>query len=159
MKKTTFLFFVILLIRLAGNSQELTCTDFKTGQFYIPETIEITKYKAISNNNHLEFITKCDTVIIKHIVIREGNTQIEWMKGIGKGEPDYEIIEWIDDCSYRLTYDDSKMKLDKGKRWINRNDGIVVSKTKIEGNCMFYNATLTTNKGQKITQEGIICLE
>ncbi|SDF25167.1 hypothetical protein SAMN05421636_1313 [Pricia antarctica] len=50
-------------------------------------------------------------------------------------------------------------KLDETEKWINENNGIVVSKRKIEGKCMFYNATMTTNDGQKISQKGTICAE
>ena len=159
MKKTTFLIFIVIIIQMAANAQDLTCADFKLGRFYIPETVEMAKYKAIADANHLEFITERDTSVIKYYVIRDENTQIEWKNGIGNGEPEYELIEWIDDCTYRLTYDDSKMKLDKAQRWINNNNGIVVSKTHIEGNCIHYNATLTTKKGREISQEGVICRE
>lgn len=102
---------------------------------------------------------KEDPDINHYIVIWEKDTQTEWENGIGNGEPTYEIIEWIDECTYRLTFDSSKGKMDKMTRWVNENNGIVVSKIKIEGKCMFYDATITTNIGQKISQEGIICLE
>jgi hypothetical protein len=58
-----------------------------------------------------------------------------------------------------LTYDDSKYELDAKKKWVNDNNGIVVSKTKIVDNCLMYDAILTTNDGQKISQNGIICRE
>tara|TARA_R110002049_G_scaffold279278_6_gene458239 strand:- start:1545 stop:1694 length:150 start_codon:yes stop_codon:yes gene_type:complete len=49
--------------------------------------------------------------------------------------------------------------LDEDKKWVNDNNGIVVSKNKIEGKCLFYTATMTTNEGQQISQDGIICIK
>ncbi|QSS96665.1 hypothetical protein [Psychroflexus sp. ALD_RP9] len=144
---------IIILIGINSNAQELTCADFKEGRFYIPETeTESENTTEIENDDN-------DAEIEKYIVIRKGNTQTEWTNGIGNGKPDYEIIEWIDDCTYRLTYDDSKYELDAEKKWVNDNNGIVVSKTKIVDNCLMYEAILTTNDGQKISQNGIICRE
>ncbi|UOB16823.1 hypothetical protein [Abyssalbus ytuae] len=159
MKKTIFLLFTILLLGFYTRAQELTCSDFKIGQFYIPEIKETAKYTIISNDSISEFIPKKDPAIKKYIVIREEKTQVEWKNGIGNGSPEHEIIEWIDDCTYRLTFDSSISELDEEKKWINDNNGIVVSKIKIEGNCMYYTATMTTKIGQKISQNGIICKE
>ena len=159
MKKTTFFIAIFLLIGIKINAQELTCKDFKIGDFYIPETEEMRKYTIQVNDSIAEMADKRDLSIKKWIVVREENTQIEWKNGIGNGNPEYEIIEWIDDCTYRLTYDSSKSELDEGKKWVNDNNGIVVSKTKIKNNCLYYTATMTTNDGQKISQDGIICKE
>ncbi|RFN60139.1 hypothetical protein [Marixanthomonas ophiurae] len=157
MKKIALLIFSILLISITTTAQELTCADFKIGQFYIPETKEMAKYTIVSNDSISEYTPERDSIIKKYIVIREENTQIEWINEIGSGNPEYEKIEWIDDCTYRLTYDSSKYELDEGKKWINENNGIIVSKIKIEHNCLFYTATITTNEGKKISQDGIIC--
>lgn len=157
MKKTIILIF--FLIGNIINAQELTCSDFKIGTFYIPTSDEMGKYKITSNDSTIEIKTKESPDINRFVVIREKGTQTEWENGIGNGEPTYEIIEWIDECTYRLTFDSSKGKMDEMKRWVNENNGIVVSKIKIEGKCMFYDATMTANNGQKISQEGIICLE
>jgi len=159
MKKTTFILLTLSLIGLNSCAQTLTCADFKIGTFYIPETEEMSKYTIVENDSIAEFIPERDKSIRKYVVIRENNTQIEWKNGIGNGNPEYEILEWIDDCTYRLTYDASKAELDEDKKWINDNNGIVVSKTKIEDKCLFYNATMTTTEGQKISQNGIICME
>ena len=155
-------FFSILLalfITLSSFAQDLTCADFKIGQFYIPETKEMAKYTIVENDSISEMTPERDSSIQKYIVIREKNTQTEWKNGIGNRKPEYEILEWIDDCTYRLTYDASKSELDAEKKWINENKGIVVSKTKIENNCLYYTATMTTNEGQTISQDGIICKE
>ena len=156
MKKTTLLLLMIL-IGLTTSAQELTYEDFKMGHFYIPSTEEMEKFTIVENDIISEFTSERDSTIEKYLVIREENTQVEWKNGIGNGNPQHEIIEWIDDCTYRLTYDSSKSELDEGKQWVNDNNGIVVSKVKIENNCMLYTATMTANDGQKISQDGIIC--
>jgi len=159
MKKTKLLLLTLILIGLNSCTKNLTCADFKTGQFYIPETKEMAKYTVTENDSISEFTDKRDSSIEKYIVIREKNTQTEWKNGIGNGKAEYEKIEWIDECTYRLTYDSQKSELNEDKKWVNKNGGIVVTKTKIENKCLFYVATLTTNEGQKISQEGIICKE
>ena len=159
MRKTKLLVITLSIIGLSSYAQKLTCSDFKIGQFYIPETKEMEKYTIVENDSISEFTPERDSSIEKYIVIREKNTQIEWKNGIGNGNPDYEIIEWIDDCSDRLTYDSSESELDEDKKWINESNGIVVSKIKIEKKCLFYRATMTTNQGKKISQDGIICKE
>tara|TARA_B100000795_G_scaffold54991_1_gene36016 strand:+ start:1547 stop:2026 length:480 start_codon:yes stop_codon:yes gene_type:complete len=159
MRKTKLLVITLSIIGLSSYAQKLTCSDFKIGQFYIPETKEMEKYTIVENDSISEFTPERDSSIKKYIVIREKNTQIEWKNGIGNGNPDYEIIEWIDDCTYRLTYDSSESELHEDKKWINESNGIVVSKLKIEKKCLFYRATMTTNQGKKISQDGIICKE
>lgn len=159
MKKTKLLLLTLSLIGLNSCAQELTCANFKIGTFYIPETKEMAKYTIVANDSISEFIDKRDSTIKKYIVVREKNTQIEWKNGIGNGVPTYEIIEWINDCTYRLTYDASKFELDAEKKWINENNGIVVTKRRIENKCLYYSATMTTNEGDRISQNGIICKE
>jgi|TARA_B110000879_G_C10954140_1_gene424868 hypothetical protein len=159
MKKTRLLLSILLLIGLSSSAQELTCADFKVGTFYIPTNDKMEKYTISSKDSINEITTERDLSINRYVVIREKNSQTEWKNGIGNGTPTYEIIEWIDDCAYRLTYDSSKGEMDEMTKWVNENNGIVVSKTKIEGKCLYYNATMTSNDGQKISQDGIICVE
>ncbi len=159
MRKTKLILITLSLIGLNSFAQELTCSDFKIGQFYIPEIKEIEKYTIVENDSIAEMTPERDSSIQKYVVIRKKNAQIEWTNGIGNGKPEYEILEWIDDCTYRLTYDASKSELDEEKKWINENNGIVVTKRKIENKCLFYTATMTTNEGDTITQDGIICKE
>lgn len=116
MRKTKLLLLILSLIGLNSCAQQLTCADFKIGQFYIPETAEMTKYTIVENDSITEMTPERDSSIYKYIVIRENNTQIEWTNGIGNGNPEYEILEWIDDCTYRLTYDASKSELDDKKK-------------------------------------------
>lgn len=55
----------------------------------------------------------------------------------------YQIIEWIDECSYRLTYDDKKMNLTDYQNFLNDNGGTVNEITKIEDGYIFYKSTLS----------------
>jgi len=159
MKKLYFTLLISSLFVINCRSQDLTCTDFKIGKFYIPTTEELEKMTVVENDSVMDFKIKLDSTVNKTVIVRKEQTQIEWTNGIGNGSPEHEIIEWINDCTYRLTYDSSKAELDPEKKWVNNNNGIVVTKIKIEGKCMFYDATMTTNDGQKISQEGLICRE
>lgn len=159
MKKVKLLLIALSFIGLNSCAQKFTCSDFKIGTFYIPETEEVKKYLVEENDSIREISPERDPTIEKYIVVRKKNTQVEWRNGIGNGKPEYEIIEWIDDCTYRLTFDASKTELDEVKKSINKNNGIVVSKRKIENNCLYYTATMTTSEGKKISQNGIICKE
>ena len=152
MKKTKTLFIAFSLMGLLSCNQDLTCADFKTGKFYIPETKEEGKLTIIKNDSVFEQTYKIDPDIQKYIIIREKNSQIEWTNEVGNGQPAYVNIEWIDDCSYRLTYDSSKSESEKG-------NGVIVTKRKIENNCFFYTASSTTSEGETISQDGIICKE
>ncbi|QXP72520.1 hypothetical protein H0I31_02130 [Tenacibaculum sp. AHE15PA] len=140
-------------------SQDLTCTDFKTGKFFIPINKELKKYSIKSGDSIAENSFKLKPEIKNIIIIRDKDTQTEFPNGINGGNPQYELIKWINDCSYRLTYDSSKMDLNTNMKWINKNNGILVSKIKIEDKCMSYKATITTTEGKEISQKGIICKE
>lgn len=159
MRNIIILCFVLLLNGYISSAQDLTCADFKTGKFYIPINDKMKVYTVITNDSISKVNAERDLTISKYIVLRKDGSQIEWKNGIGNGSPTHEIIEWIDDCSYRLTYDSSKGEVNDDLKWINENNGIVISKSKIEGNCMFYTATMTANDGRKISQDGIICKE
>ena len=50
MKKIIFLIGIFLLIGLKINAQELTCSDFKNGKFYIPWTQKYAKISIVSND-------------------------------------------------------------------------------------------------------------
>jgi len=157
MKKTKTLLFLLTLIGLNSCAQELSCSDFHLGEFYIPTTEELKNFTIIKNDSLQDFTLQLDSTVTKTVIERRKNTQIEWTNGIRNGQPTYEKIEWIDDCTYRLSYDESKMELDETEKWTNENNGIVVTKRKIEGNCLFYTATMTTNNGEKLSQSGVIC--
>ncbi len=120
---------------VSTTEQNLTCNDFKTGTFYVKSD-------------------KDD--IIQTVVNRKLNSQIEHHQNSKNSV--FEIIEWVDECSYRLTFDSSKMDLTEHQKMANQYNGIVISKTKIEGKCMYYKATMEMGE-RKITQNGKICKE
>ena len=157
--KLKILLLTLCLSGLHSYSQKLTCSDFKTGKFYIPTNEELKKYTITSNDSIKNYSIQRDENIKRYVVIRKKNTQTEWENGIGNGKAIHEIIEWIDDCTYRLKFDSSKGEMNEKVKWVNENNGIVVTKTKIEGKCMFYKATMTSKNGEKISQNGIICKE
>ncbi len=159
MRKQNLLFFGMILIGLNCYTQNLTCLDFKTGKFYIPMNDKLEKVTIQSKDSVSELKLKQDKNINKWVIIRKKNTQTEWMNGLNNGTPLYAKLEWIDNCTYRLTYDGNKTKLKKHEKWTNENNGIVVTNVQILGKCMEYKATMTTNNGEKISQSGTICKE
>lgn len=128
-----------------GNAQELNCKDFRNGVYYA-EILE--PFSA------------------KWKVTREGNQQIEEVIEIPEEaknagypmHPQYEDIEWIDDCTYRLKYDSTKFELSQSQKMINDNGGVLTKIVKIENNCYYYISTLAID-GKEKTMEGKLCLE
>ncbi|WP_147448318.1 hypothetical protein [Dokdonia sinensis] len=115
---------------------DLTCKDFKTGEFYIP---------SLEPN------------VEQYIVYRELGSQTEWKNKANNGNAIYENISWIDECSYNLTFDTTRMKLNETQQIINNAGGIVVENKSINGNCMLYVARMTVKDNKDIIQEGTIC--
>ncbi len=141
MKKIISLPFLILFAFNACG-QNLNCSDLKEGTFYT---------------------TPREDMQIEYTVIREGNSQIEIITadpqnilGEDFAKTQYQIIEWINECSYRLTYDVSKMNLTDYQKLINESGGPITEITKIENNCFFYRSTLTIGD-QTQTMEGKMC--
>ncbi|MFX0558693.1 hypothetical protein ACOCEA_17985, partial [Maribacter sp. CXY002] len=160
MRKPNLIILFVLLYSFAGCSQNLECKDFKKGNFYIPNKMDdLNEFTVSFKDSVYQFMPEIDSTITRTVQVRSENTQIEWANGIDQGKPKYELIEWIDDCTYRLKYDESNQELDETEKWINDNNGIVVSKIRIENNCMLFNAVLTSNEGQVISQKGLICKE
>jgi len=154
MKNFNFLILLIILSTLNSFGQELTCADFKTGEFYIPTDNEKeTEFLVYKNDDLVQELSQPTDSIENYIVIRNEKTQIEWKNAIDFGEPTYENIEWLDDCSYRLTYDAEKNKNPEEENWINDNDGLIIEKTQIVGRCMEYSATLKLPDGIKVVQK------
>src|SRR5690606_7265595 len=114
----------IILNGLNSYAQDLTCKDFKIGKFYIPQNEEMRGYTIAFKDSVMKFMPEKDSTISKYIVIRSEQTQTEWINGLNQGSPVDEKIEWIDECSYRLTYDESKGQLDEEEQWINDNNGV-----------------------------------
>lgn len=147
MKRTLLTLFI--LINYVGYSQNLTCKDFKNGTFIVPkDSISPITYK----------------------IIRKGNTQIELATNLHEIDPNllktyphlkdkfYETIEWIDDCTYKLKYDVTKMKMSDELLFINNHGGLLTELIKIEGNCFYYKSTLNVN-GEIQRVDGKFCKE
>lgn len=142
-KKTTFLLFSVLLIGLTTSAQELTCSDFKNGNFFVPaDNQTILAYKIIRNGNQQTEIVEDPENIL----------------GTDFNKTAYEIIEWIDDCTYRLKYDESKMELSEYEKFLNDNNGVLNEMVKIEGKCFYFKSTLNVN-GKTQSMTGKICKE
>ncbi|WP_340199624.1 hypothetical protein [Ascidiimonas sp. W6] len=138
MKNLSFVIIIICIVSLCSCHKELTCEDFKIGTFIIPSD-------SISD--------------FKHTIIRTSKYQLEYPKGTEDKEVVYGKLEWIDECSYRITYDESMGKLNETQRVINRNNGILINSIKIEENCMEIMMTLSLSNGENIEQIGKICKE
>lgn len=118
-------FLLSLLGSLSVFSQSLDCEDFKDGIYYA----EIS-----------------EPINVKWKITRNGNQQIEEVielpeeaKKIGyPTEPQYQIIEWIDDCTYHSKYDGTKFKLSQSQKMMNDNGGVLTKIVKVEGNCYYY---------------------
>ncbi|WBL23729.1 hypothetical protein [Zunongwangia sp. HRR-M8] len=139
-------FIIFLIFNLtAFNSfgQVLKCSDFKNGTFTSPATEEAPlSYKIIRNVNSQIEITEDPNGILP--------TDFQ--------KKQYVIIEWIDECSYRVKYDESKMKMGQFHRLVNDNGGILTEMIKIENGCFFYKSFLTVN-GKTERLDGKMCIE
>lgn len=123
---------LIFFIGVISYSQNLTCKDFKEGKFYIPN----------KENDSIKFN-----------IIREGNTQIEINLS---GKKTYTLIEWTDECTYKIKMDESKTELDESQQFVNDNGGLLVEKLKIEGKCLYYKSSLSIG-GEEMRVDGKIC--
>ncbi len=132
MKRLTIIVFLLLPLG-AVLGQGMTCADFKQGNFYI-ETQE--------------------DQIRKYDVYRDGDTQVEFATS-GEGENVYIAIEWINDCTYRLSFDPN-YPLTETEQFINEVGGALVEMIKIEGNCFFYRSTIIV-QGEDVIINGKIC--
>ena len=160
MKKSLLIIILLLFWSSSILSQDLKCKDFNTGKFYIPNKNDnLLEFTVSFKDSIYKYMPKIDSTVTRIVQLRSAKTQIEWANGFNKGTPKYELIEWIDDCTYRLKYDEAKQHLDQTEKWINESNGIVVSKIKIEKNCMLYNAVLTSKDGRSFSQKGLICKE
>ena len=128
-KNVTFSFVVLVIFGLSTTqAQDSFCNDFKTGSFYIPPT---------------------DNLPVSYKVERVGETQTESVQSSPKGlltdetvATQYGVLKWIDDCSYRIWYDETKGQLTEVQQMINRNNGVLIEFLSVEGNCVNYRGTL-----------------
>ena len=140
MKKITTLLF--LLFSSLGFSQDLTCADFKEGEFIM--------YSTIDNQS------------IVYKVTRSGNKQTEDILRAPKEmtPPDFQKtfyikLKWIDDCNYR-TYLDESQEAGEIFKLMNDNNGVLVEKTKIEGKCFYYKSSWILD-GKEMSLNGRLC--
>ncbi len=135
MKKTILL--LLIFMGLSSCAQELTCKDFREGTFIVPREL------------------KHD---IPYKIVRKGNTQTEIVSDPEFKQTSYIILEWIDDCSYKSTYDVKKMELTDYQKFINENGGILTELIKINGKCFHFKSTLTVD-GKTERIDGKLCKE
>ncbi|MBO3100021.1 hypothetical protein [Gelidibacter pelagius] len=143
MRPFKILFLLFLLISLTAYAQQLTCIDFKEGSFYVPADEEMP---------------------LSYKIIRKGTEQIEVvddpnnMLGPDFNKTAYVKIEWIDACTSRLKYDETKMELSDYQKHINENNGFLTEMVKIEGNCFYFKSTFNDHdRVEEMT--GKICKE
>lgn len=135
--------FLILLISLNFHAQQLTCVDFKEGQFYVPADEE---------------------TLLSYKIIRNGAEQIEIVEdpsnllGPDFNKTAFVIIEWLDACTSRLKYDDTKMTLSDYQKHINENNGFLTELVSIEGNCFYFKSTFNDHDLVEV-MTGKICKE
>jgi hypothetical protein len=147
MKKTLYLLFILSSTSLF--SQKLTCKDFKTGTFYIQkDSISPFDYKILRFKNH-----QIETVSNLHEIDPKLLEKFPELKG-----KFYENITWVDDCSFKLKFDGSKMKLTDSMKEMNHNGGLLIEKIKIEGKCFYYKSSMTI-KNEVQSVYGKICKE
>lgn len=137
MKKT--ILFILALSGIFASAQELDCTDFTNGTFLV-------------HTNGAAPVT--------WRLVREGNYQTEYKVEIPGNEQgstapkiEHSKIEWINNCTFRLTYDESKSELTVAQKYINQINGILMEVIKIEGNCFTYKSTMTVN-GKDVVNQG-----
>ena len=70
-----------------------------------------------------------------YTVIRNGNSQVEKTNG-----GYFNILEWIDDCNYRIKYDESKMTLNAFQKKMNDDNGVLVKVNKIVGKYLYFDS-------------------
>lgn len=138
MNKAKIFLLIIILIGLNSCAQDLTCSDFKNGTFIIP-------------NKSGE--------LLNHKLVRNENSQMEFYNSIENKKINYGTIEWINDCSYRLKFDETKMDLTDDLKYINKNGGIITEMIKIEGKCFYYKSVLIVDGKVAKRIDGSFCKE
>jgi hypothetical protein len=124
MKK--ILFFSFLLLSINFYSQELTCADFKVGNFVVKMDSEKDPYKLIRYENYqIEIVNKSINETSEKENIKYTNN-----------------LEWIDDCTYKVEYDEVKMELNAFQKAINEN-GVLVKMKKIKGKYLYFDSFLS----------------
>jgi len=132
-----------MLIGANSYSQELTCESFHNGTLIIPadEIVPFSIRVERQGNYQSEIILNPEVVDAEDPELRKKA---------------FEIIEWIDDCTYRIKYDEAKMEVDEHQEFVNNNGGLLVEMVKIEGSCFYYKSSMTID-GEVVSVNGKIC--
>jgi len=138
------LVFACIFMSKTIQAQEADCHDFRTGSFYIPPSDELP---------------------ISYRVIRTTTEQIETIIGSPKGlvkeinqKPQYGILQWIDACSYLISFDASKGTLSETQLMINENNGVLIELLHREEDCFTFKSTFVKGD-QNISFLGKQCKE
>lgn len=118
MKKSILAFSIILAAIWLSCEKKPTCTDFHTGTFLIANDSSFTNAQK---------------------VIRTENLQQQISP---KGDTLYGKVNWLNDCSYILTFDKGKMHLNTFQINVNSMGGILVEYGQPVGNIMPYVAVI-----------------
>ncbi|EHQ02132.1 hypothetical protein [Gillisia limnaea] len=115
MKKLLLL--LSILTSFSSCAQELTCADFKEGEFLIPaDSLNPESYK----------------------ISRKNGTQLE----LDENGDEIKInIKYKDDCNYILTYQESQ-NLDDLANYINNSGGIHIKVLEIKGDTLTYSGLI-----------------
>ena len=125
MKHSILAFSILLAAIWLSCEKKMSCTDFKTGTF------------LVANDS---------TFVNAQKVIRTENLQQQISP---KGDTLFAKVRWLNDCSYILTFDKSKMHLNSFQINVNSKGGILVEYGQPTGNIMPYLAVI---KGKTKTQ-------
>ncbi len=125
MKKISLFTILIAACFIGSCEKKLKCTDFKSGTFLIAKDSTFKNaHKAIRTDGfHTQISPSGDSLFAK--------------------------IKWINDCSYKLTYDKNKMHLSPFQLNVNRRGGILVEFGQPINNIMPYVSVL---KGETKTE-------
>lgn len=127
--------FIFLTCSYQTNAQKLKCSDLRKGTFTIKAT-----------NSDL-FIT----------VERDSLSQVERVITDNEILEAYETITWLNKCSYRIRYDESKMELDDTQKLINALNGIVVRHISFTHKCSRYQAILRRPDRKELIEIAEFC--
>ena len=122
-------------------AQQLSCVDFPEGQFYVLANAE---------------------TLLSYDIIRNGTEQIEIVEdptnllGPDFNKTAYVKLEWLDTCTSRLNYDDTKMTLSEYQKYINDHGDFLTELVKIEGQCFYFKSTFNDHDFVEV-MTGKIC--
>ena len=125
MKKIFFAVATIATVLFISCEKKINCTDFKTGNY------------LISN----------DTIFDNAPVLFKTETTQQQISS--KGDTLFAKVQWLNDCSYLLTFDKRKMLLNTFQINVNTRGGILVEFGIPEGDIMPYTSVL---KGETKTE-------